>query len=70
MCIRDRAISAAIRLNPQSALWKIQHRFGRSNLELRRPRNASELARQAHEGRVLRRCSQRSQICRRNSSDF
>eukprot|EP00969_Alexandrium_andersonii_P192062 8483830-Alexandrium_andersonii.AAC.1 len=37
--IRARPVSAAIRLNPQSAMRKAQHRFKRSNLELRGPRN-------------------------------
>eukprot|EP00969_Alexandrium_andersonii_P018319 801407-Alexandrium_andersonii.AAC.1 len=31
-------VSAAIRLNPQSAVRNMQHRLRRSELELRRPR--------------------------------
>eukprot|EP00969_Alexandrium_andersonii_P088554 3905886-Alexandrium_andersonii.AAC.1 len=36
--IRSMPVSAAIRLNPQSAMRKLQHRFRRSNLELRGPK--------------------------------
>eukprot|EP00969_Alexandrium_andersonii_P323790 14306587-Alexandrium_andersonii.AAC.1 len=37
---RPRPVRAAIRLNPQSAMRKVQNRFRRSNLELRRPRTS------------------------------
>eukprot|EP00969_Alexandrium_andersonii_P207513 9167514-Alexandrium_andersonii.AAC.1 len=36
--IRPKPISAAIRLNPQSAMHSVQNRFRHSNLELRGPR--------------------------------
>eukprot|EP00969_Alexandrium_andersonii_P217849 9623246-Alexandrium_andersonii.AAC.1 len=32
-------VSAPIRLNPHSALWNMQNRFSRSELELRGPMN-------------------------------
>eukprot|EP00969_Alexandrium_andersonii_P141874 6272601-Alexandrium_andersonii.AAC.1 len=37
-------VSAAIRLNPQSAMRKTQNHFRRSNLELRGPRNGLEIS--------------------------
>eukprot|EP00969_Alexandrium_andersonii_P000164 7146-Alexandrium_andersonii.AAC.1 len=36
-------VSAAMRLNPQSAMRKLQHRFRRSNPELRGPRTNIEI---------------------------
>eukprot|EP00969_Alexandrium_andersonii_P272335 12035710-Alexandrium_andersonii.AAC.1 len=40
----------AIRLNPQSALWKMQHRFRRSNLELRGPKSGLRLGPRSCQG--------------------
>eukprot|EP00969_Alexandrium_andersonii_P359843 15454068-Alexandrium_andersonii.AAC.1 len=37
--IRPMLVSAPIRLDPQSAMRKVQHRFRRSSLELHGPRN-------------------------------
>eukprot|EP00969_Alexandrium_andersonii_P350383 15433128-Alexandrium_andersonii.AAC.1 len=37
--IHARPLSAAIRLNPQSAMRKVQRHFRRSELELRGPRD-------------------------------
>eukprot|EP00969_Alexandrium_andersonii_P203279 8982664-Alexandrium_andersonii.AAC.1 len=48
--IPARPISAAIRLNPQSALRKMQHRFKRSNLELRGPENARKIGNRNSQG--------------------
>eukprot|EP00969_Alexandrium_andersonii_P055161 2431218-Alexandrium_andersonii.AAC.1 len=56
--------SAAIRHNPQSALPKMQHRFKRSNLELRGPSNSIKTATGTPERCTLRFCSRIS--CRRN----
>eukprot|EP00969_Alexandrium_andersonii_P252134 11144102-Alexandrium_andersonii.AAC.1 len=41
--IRSTPVCAAIRLNPQSALWEMQNRFRRSNLELRGPRSGLKI---------------------------
>eukprot|EP00969_Alexandrium_andersonii_P250751 11082547-Alexandrium_andersonii.AAC.1 len=41
--IRPRPVSAAICLNPQSAMRKQQNRFRRSNLEVRGPRNGLKI---------------------------
>eukprot|EP00969_Alexandrium_andersonii_P133149 5888063-Alexandrium_andersonii.AAC.1 len=60
--IRPMLVSAAIRLNPQSAMRKTQHRLRRSSLELRGPRNGLKLASEAPEGCVLHRFSRRIRI--------
>eukprot|EP00969_Alexandrium_andersonii_P015210 664237-Alexandrium_andersonii.AAC.1 len=41
--IHPMLVRARTRLNPQSAVRKTQHRFGRSNLDLRGPRNGLEI---------------------------
>eukprot|EP00969_Alexandrium_andersonii_P310877 13736873-Alexandrium_andersonii.AAC.1 len=41
---RPMRANGAIRLNPQSAMRKLQTRFRRSNLELRGPKNALKVA--------------------------
>eukprot|EP00969_Alexandrium_andersonii_P250731 11081403-Alexandrium_andersonii.AAC.1 len=52
--IRPMVVSAAIRLNPQSAMRTMQHRFGRSNPGLHRHQaKASKLAPEAPERCVL-----------------
>eukprot|EP00969_Alexandrium_andersonii_P024036 1049875-Alexandrium_andersonii.AAC.1 len=51
---RQRPVSPTIRLNPQSAMRKLQHRIGRSNLERRGPRCDSKLALGAAEACALR----------------
>eukprot|EP00969_Alexandrium_andersonii_P228824 10106354-Alexandrium_andersonii.AAC.1 len=56
-------VSAAIRPNPQSAVPNMQHRFRRSNLELRGPKSASKLVPEAPEGCILLRCLSRFRIC-------
>eukprot|EP00969_Alexandrium_andersonii_P154504 6829516-Alexandrium_andersonii.AAC.1 len=43
-------VSAAVRPNPQSAKRKIQNRFRRSNLEVRGPRNDSEIGPRSSRG--------------------
>eukprot|EP00969_Alexandrium_andersonii_P291005 12863759-Alexandrium_andersonii.AAC.1 len=60
-------ISAAIHLNPQSAMRQMRNRFRRSNLEQHGPKNDSNLATHAAEGCVLRNCSRIFRIRRRNA---
>eukprot|EP00969_Alexandrium_andersonii_P290432 12836885-Alexandrium_andersonii.AAC.1 len=48
--IRPRPVSAAIRLNLQSALRKTQNRLGRSNLELRGPRSGLNIGPRSFRG--------------------
>eukprot|EP00969_Alexandrium_andersonii_P068386 3016629-Alexandrium_andersonii.AAC.1 len=62
--MRQRPASAAIRPNPQSALQNMQHRFRRSNLELRWPKNDRNIGPQAPEGCVPLHCSHRFRILR------
>eukprot|EP00969_Alexandrium_andersonii_P236687 10448945-Alexandrium_andersonii.AAC.1 len=55
--------SAPIRLNPQSAMHKMQHRLRRSNLELRGPKGGFKLVPKAPEGCVLHAFPRRFRIC-------
>eukprot|EP00969_Alexandrium_andersonii_P088209 3889981-Alexandrium_andersonii.AAC.1 len=43
-------VSAAVRPNPQSALRKMQHRFRRSELELRGPRKGLKIGPRSSRG--------------------
>eukprot|EP00969_Alexandrium_andersonii_P241681 10672875-Alexandrium_andersonii.AAC.1 len=48
--LRPMLISAAIRLNPQSAMRNMQNRFTRSNLELRGPKSGLKIGPRSSRG--------------------
>eukprot|EP00969_Alexandrium_andersonii_P284827 12591220-Alexandrium_andersonii.AAC.1 len=56
-------VSAAIRLNPQSAMRTMNNRSKRSNLDLRGPRSASTFTPEALEGCIVRGFPRRFRIC-------